>query len=187
MTIPTILGLSGSLRAASGSTATLHTLADLAKGRADLVAHPLHDIPLYNADHDGENAPESVRALKAAIAAADGIVMVTPEYNYGMSGVLKNAIDWASRPAYASGLKDKPVLIVTVSAGLTGGLRAQGQLRYTLAATLARVVTRPEVAIPGINAKVENGALVDEAAIGFVAAALDDLLRDVARAAVELV
>jgi chromate reductase len=86
-----LLGLSGSLRRASNSTAVLHGLQDALASRAALKIFPLHGVPLYNEDDDGERAPESVRALRSAIATSDGVIMISPEYNHGMSGVLKNA------------------------------------------------------------------------------------------------
>jgi chromate reductase len=84
--------------------------------------------------------PASVSALKEAIAQADGLIICSPEYNYSTSGVLKNALDWASRPGFNSPLKNKPVLIMTSSPGVLGGVRAQSQLRETLSATLSRVI-----------------------------------------------
>src|SRR5258708_6727432 len=93
-----LLGLSGSLRRASHSTAVLLGLRDALAPKVALDIFPLHEVPLYNEDDDGEQAPESVRALRSALATSDGVLMVSPEYNHGMSGVLKNALDWASRP-----------------------------------------------------------------------------------------
>src|SRR5437667_12816806 len=94
-----LLGLSGSLRRASNSTAVLHGLLDALAPKAALKIFPLHGVPLYNEDDDdGEHVPEQVRALRSAIASSDGVIMISPEYNHGMSGVLKNALDWASRP-----------------------------------------------------------------------------------------
>src|SRR5438445_1457168 len=98
MTQPSLLGLSGSLRRASNSTAVLRGMQDALGSRAALDIFPLHAIPLYNEDDDAGHAPESVCALRSAIDASDGVIMISPEYNHGMSGVLKNALDWASRP-----------------------------------------------------------------------------------------
>src|ERR1700724_1178135 len=98
MTQLCLLGLSGSLRRASNSTAVLRGLQDALAPRAALNIFPLHGMPLYNEDDDGEHAPESVRALRSAVATSDGGIMSSPEGNTGMSGVLKNALDWASRP-----------------------------------------------------------------------------------------
>ncbi len=103
MTRLSLLGLSGSLRCASNSTAVLRGLQGALESRAALNIFPLHEMPLYNEDDDAEHAPESVRALRSAIEASDGVIMISPEYNHGMSGVLKNALDWASRPYGRSG------------------------------------------------------------------------------------
>lgn len=179
MTKPVLLGFSGSLRRESANTAILRTLAEMVADKADLKIRSLADLPLYNGDEDGEHAPKAVKALKAAILAADGIVIASPEYNYGTSGVLKNAIDWASRPAYASVLKGKPVLVMTSSPGLLGGVRAQIQVREMMAATLSRVVSRAEIVIPGVYQKIVDGRLVDGGALEVLAAAMDDLLGEI--------
>jgi chromate reductase len=125
MTQLRLLGLSGSLRRASNSTAVLRGLQDALAPKARLDIFSLHGLPLYNEDEDGEHAPESVRALRSAIETTDGVIMVSPEYNHGMSGVLKNSLDWASRPYGRSVLRGKPVLTMTASPAFTGGVRAQ--------------------------------------------------------------
>ena len=179
MTRPVILGFSGSLRKDSSHAAILRTLGEAVADRADLRLMPLDDVPLYNADHDGDDRPAAVTMIKRRIGEADGVIMATPEYNYGISGVLKNAIDWISRPAYNSPLKGKPALIITSSPGATGGVRAQQQMRDTLAATLSRVVARPEVVIHGVYQKVKDGRLVDAESLNFATAAVDDLLAEI--------
>ena len=108
------------------------------------------------------DAPQAVIDLRSAIGLADGLVIVSPEYNYGISGVLKNALDWASRPAYRSVLARKPVLIITNSPGALGGVRAYPQLRSTLASTLSRVVARPEIVISNVAEKIIGGRLSDD-------------------------
>jgi NAD(P)H-dependent FMN reductase len=110
MTQLRLLGLSGSLRRASNGTAVLRGLQDALASKVALDIFSLHGLPLYNEDDDGEHALESVRALRSAIETTDGVIMVSPEYNHGMSGVLKNALDWASRPYGRSVLRSKPVL-----------------------------------------------------------------------------
>lgn len=180
MTRPVILGFSGSLRQASFSTAIFQTLAEAVADRADLRLVPLHDVPMYNADHDGDDRPKIVSQIKQAVEDAGGLVFVLPEYNYGIPGLLKNAIDWISRPAYASPLKGKPALIMTCSVAITGGVRAHQQMRDTLAATLSRPITRAEVVIPTVHQKIANGRLVDEASLAFAIAAMDDLFAEIA-------
>jgi chromate reductase len=174
-----LLGLSGSIRRDSTNTAILRTLAENLGNKASLSLFPLDLIPLYNADLEGELLPQPVRALKDAIAQSDGIVLCSPEYNHGMSGVLKNALDWASRPGFASPLKNKPALILASSPGYTGGARAHAQMRETLAAALARVVARPQVAIAGVMQKIVDGKLVDKDTVKFCIDAIDDLLSEI--------
>jgi chromate reductase, NAD(P)H dehydrogenase (quinone) len=174
-----VLGLSGSLRRASNSTAVLRGLQDALAPRVALNILPLHGMPLYNEDDDGERAPESVRALRSAIETSDGVIMISPEYNHGMSGVLKNALDWASRPYGRSPLRGKPVLTMTASVAFTGGVRAQQQMNETLISIPAHLVLRPQIVIGGVHEKVRNGRLVDEAALRFALAGVDDLLDDI--------
>jgi chromate reductase len=174
-----LLGLSGSIRRDSTNTAILRTLGEKLGNRASLILFPLDEVPLYNGDLEGELLPQPVRALKDAIAKSDGIVLCSPEYNHGMSGVLKNALDWASRPGFASPLKHKPALIMTSSPAYTGGARAHAQIRETLAAALARVVARPQVAIAGVTQKIVDGKLVDDGALRFCIDAIDDLLSEI--------
>ncbi len=179
MTRLSLLGLSGSLRRASNSTAVLRGLQDALGRRAALDIFPLHGVPLYNEDDDAEHTPESVRALRSAIDASDGVIMISPEYNHGVSGVLKNALDWASRPYGRSVLKGKPVLTMTASPAFTGGVRAQQQMNETLASIPARAVLRPQIVIGGVHEKVRDGRLVDEATLSFALAGVDDLIEEI--------
>ncbi|CAN7672154.1 NADPH-dependent FMN reductase [Variovorax paradoxus] len=174
-----LLGISGSIRRDSHCTAVLRSLQPLLPAPATIELFALNDVPLYNADLDGDAPPAAVARLKAAIAEADGLVLCSPEYNYGMPGVLKNAIDWASRPGFASPLKGKPVLIATASPGTAGGVRAQAQIRDALAATLARPVVRQHVAIANVATRIRDGRLHDEPTLDFLRAALADLLREI--------
>lgn len=171
-----LLGLWGSLRRAAYSRAILMTVRDALA--TEIAIHPFEigALPLYNADLDAESV-EPVRALKSAIASSQGMVIVTPEYNYGLPGVLKNALDWASRPAYQSVLKGKPVAVISSSIGPTGGARAQGQLKQTLYGVLARTLPWPEVVIGNVADKVHDGRLVDETALRFSL----DIVRALAR------
>ena len=157
----------------------LETLASRLIHQAELSLYPLNDIPLYNSDLETAALPSSVEALKEAISLADGLILCSPEYNYGTSGVLKNALDWASRPGFNSPLKYKPVLIMTSSPGLLGGVRAQSQLRETLSATLSKVVCCPQIVIPNVFQKMQNGRFVDEPTIEFMLAAINELKREI--------
>jgi chromate reductase, NAD(P)H dehydrogenase (quinone) len=179
MTQLRLLGLSGSLRRASNGTAVLRGLQDALAPKATLDIFSLHGLPLYNEDEDGEHAPESVRALRSAIETTDGVIMVSPEYNHGMSGVLKNALDWASRPYGRSVLRSKPVLTMTTSPAFTGGVRAQQQMNETLASIPARPVLRAQIVIGGVHEKVSDGRIVDEATLRFALAGVDDLLEEI--------
>ena len=179
MTQLRLLGLSGSLRRASNSTAVLRGLQDALAPKAALDIFSLHGLPLYNEDDDREHTPESVRALRSAIETTDGVIMVSPEYNHGMSGVLKNSLDWASRPYGRSVLRGKPVLTMTASPAFTGGVRAQQQMNETLASIPARPVLRPQIVIGGVHEKVSDGRLVDEATLRFTLAGVDDLLEEI--------
>ena len=178
---PRLLGISGSLRKASSNTAILKSMAEAVADRAVLDIFPLNDIPLYDQDIDIEPFPPAITAFREAIAAADGVVISSPEYNYGMSGVLKNALDWASRPYGKSRLTGKPVLTITASAASTGGVRAQTQLNETLTAIAALVVLRPQSVIGSALQKMTDGKFTDETSLKFLTAAIDDLLRDIAK------
>jgi len=146
-----LIGISGSLRNNSLNTALLASASELAPEGTTLRVASLASIPLYNGDLDIDGGPEPIRALKEQIGAADGLVLATPEYNYGIPGVLKNAIDWASRPAFRS-----------VLAGAVGTARAQAQLRQVLAGTLSEVFPHPDFLLANAHEKIQQGALVDE-------------------------
>lgn len=175
-----LIGISGSLRQASANSAVLRTLQAALPPSIELTLLPLDAVPLYNQDLDTAQPPAAVHAFKQAIADCDGIVLCSPEYNFGMPGVLKNALDWASRPAFASPLKGKPVLLMTASPAFTGGVRAQAQMRETLSGTLARVLARPPVVIGAVHQKIEQGRLTDAASLDFALAAVHDLAAEVA-------
>lgn len=171
-----LLGFAGSLRREAFSKAVVWGLAERQKPPVTMTVFDLGAVPLYNQDLDGENTPPPVKAFKAAIAEADGLVIVTPEYNYGIPGVMKNALDWASRPGFNSVLKGKPVLPISSSPGMLGGVRALTHLKGTLLATLSKVILGPEVIIAQVKDKVRDGRLVDEAALGFAQAQINTLV-----------
>ena len=108
----------------------------------------LGELPPYNEDVEQVGKPESVEALVDAVRAADGLLIATPEYNYSVPGVLKNAIDWISRPPKTSPLKGKPAALMSASIGISGGMRAQYHLRQSFVFTETQAMLKPEVIIP---------------------------------------
>lgn len=141
-----ILGISGSLRKGSYNSATLHAAIELAPPDVQIEIGDISQFPLYNADVQAQGIPEAVQKLGAQMRAADGVLLVTPEYNYSVSGVMKNAIDWLSR------LKDqpfagKPVAICGASMGTLGTARAQYHLRQIGVYLDMRILNKPEVMI----------------------------------------
>ncbi|HEY1932710.1 MAG TPA: NAD(P)H-dependent oxidoreductase [Acetobacteraceae bacterium] len=170
-----LLGLSGSLRADSHSRAILRGLQTKLLPDTELTILDL-DLPLYNQDDEGDDAPPQIQALRQAIRASDAVVIATPEYNHGMPGVLKNALDWASRPFGNAALLDKPVMVISASPAFTGGVRAQAQVNETLLAIGARVLAAPQVVIGGVHEKVRDGRMIDAAGLQFACTAIDRLL-----------
>ena len=140
-----VLGISGSLRADSLNRRLLWTAAEKLPSGAELVeldAAILKAVPPYDQDDDHDEVGPEVRALREAIAGADAVLFATPEYNGSVPGVLKNAIDWASRPRGDAALAGKPVAVVGASPGMFGAVWAQGDLRRILGIAGARVIDR---------------------------------------------
>ena len=162
----TICGIIGSLRKGSFNRGLM--LAAIEVGRdagLDIrVFDRLNEIPIYNADIDtDELAPEPVAALKQAISEAAGLLIATPEYNYSVPGGLKNAFDWASRPAGKSPLNRKPAAIMGASTGISGTIRAQLALRQSFLFTDTFALLQPEVLIPKCADRFDaNGKLTDQ-------------------------
>lgn len=157
-----LLLISGSLRDGSLNTALLNAAGELLGDKVTWQLAKIDDVPLYNQDLDGDTKPASVDRLKAQIDEADALVIATPEYNYGIPGVLKNAIDWASRPAFKSVLAHKKTLLLSASMSDMGGVRAQAQLKQVLAGTLTPIFPAPEFAVGGAQNKFADGALIDD-------------------------
>lgn len=151
-----LLGISGSLRNGSFNTALLQAAAKCLPEGVSLHITGLADLPLYNADIDGDKKPAAVRSLQQSIRESDGMLIATPEYNYSIPGVLKNGLDWASRPAYKSVLAGKPVAILSVSGSPVGGARAQVHLRDVLSSTLCSVVPAPHFLVPMAKEKFDE-------------------------------
>jgi chromate reductase, NAD(P)H dehydrogenase (quinone) len=142
-----ILGISGSLRKESYNSAALRAAQQMAPEGVELdIFDRLREIPPFDQDQDG-NPPPAVVDLKARVRAADAILFVTPEYNYSIPGVLKNAIDWASRPYGDSAWSGKPVAVMGASVGMLGSARAQYHLRQVFVFLDMHPVNQPEVMI----------------------------------------
>ena len=172
----TILGIAGSLRKASYNRAALRAAKELAPETARIEIFELDGIPPFNQDEE-TNLPPRVVALKSAIRAADAILIVTPEYNYSVPGVLKNAIDWASRPHGDSAWEGKPVALMGAAAGSLGSARAQYHLRQTFVFLNMFPLNRPEVMIGSAQQKFdERGNLTDEASRKLIRQLLENLV-----------
>ena len=157
----TILGIAGSLRTASYNRAALRAAQELAPEDAKVELFALNDIPAFNQD-DEQHPPAKVTALKTRARAADAILFVTPEYNYSIPGVLKNAIDWASRPHGDSAWEGKPVAVMGASIGMLGTARAQYHLRQVFVFLNMHVLNRPEVMIGHAAQRFdEQGNMID--------------------------
>lgn len=165
-----IVTICGSLRAGSYNAMVARTLPLLAPEDMKIKASPaIEALPHYNADVQGRGFPEAVSALGDAIRAADGVIIVTPEYNYSIPGVLKNAIDWVSRLPDQP-FKSKPLALQSASQGALGGARAQYHLRQMMVFLEAHVFNRPEVMIAAAKGKFEesHGELTDEPTRGLI-------------------
>ena len=159
-----IAGIAGSLRQASFNRGLLRAAQELAPSSLRITIYDLGAIPLYNADVEATAVPGSVTALRDAVRAADGVLIATPEYNHGVPGVLKNAIDWLSRPPRGSALDGKPAAVMGASAGMTGTARAQSQLRQAFVFTNTYALTQPEVLVARAREKFDStGGLTDSA------------------------
>jgi chromate reductase, NAD(P)H dehydrogenase (quinone) len=178
-----LLGISGSLRAKSFSSAILAALVDATASQATFAYADIGCVPHFNQDLYVEPLPQAVEHLRDQIAKADGLVIVSPEYNHGTPGVLKNALDWASRPHNGSPLRDKPVLIVTSSPAATGGVRAQYQIRETVISALARPLNTPEIVVGQVGAKIVDGRFHDPAVIEFALHGFTALFAEIERLA----
>jgi chromate reductase len=173
-----LLGLSGSLRAESHNTALLRAAAETLPPGVELVVWDrLRDLPPYDQDIDGDAAPEPVRALREAIAEADAVLVATPEYNHSIPGVLKNALDWASRPFATNPLRSKPAAVVGASTGLFGAVWAQAETRKVLGAIGADVLDEELPVGQAHEVFDADGALASDDHAGALTALVDQLVR----------
>lgn len=157
-----ILGFAGSLRNGSVNKGLLRAAAEQTPDGMEIETYDLAGIPLYNGDVDAAGQPEAVLRFKERIAAADALLIATPEYNYSIPGVLKNAIDWASRPPDKSPLNGKPIALMGAG-GVYGTVRAQLHLRQVFVFTNSFVMPKPELMVMRAWEKFDNdGNLLDE-------------------------
>lgn len=156
-----ILAVSGSLRAASYNTALLRVCQTLAPDEMDIEIFGLGDLPFFNQDVEDQGDPAPVAAWKDAVRAADGLLIACPEYNGGLTAVLKNAIDWASRGKPAP-LDGKLACALGASPGITGTVRAQDALRLNLRRAGCDLAPLSDILVGQAHAKFEDGVLTDE-------------------------
>lgn len=176
MTDVRILGVAGSLRRGSLNRALLGAAIKLAPAGLTIDAFDLADVPLYNGDVEAAGDPAGVIAFKSAIRAADAVLFVTPEYNHGVPGVMKNAVDWASRPARDAALNGKPVGIIGASPGQVGTARGQSQLRQAFEFTNSFCMPQPEILVFRATEKFDaNGDLTDAKTAEFLGKYLEAL------------
>lgn len=161
-----VVALVGSLRRESHNKALVQTAQNVAPTNMNVTLWPLDTIPMYNSDVEEElGFPASVAAMRDALAAADGIIFATPEYNGSVSGVLKNAIDWASRGGL---LANKPVTTMGGSPGALGATKAQEHLRQICLHLGMHVLSRPTIAVPQFQDKIADGIVTDETTRSFI-------------------
>jgi chromate reductase len=171
-----ILGFVGSLRKGSFNKALMRVAEDVLPDGAQLEVFDLEGMPPFNQDFEAQ-PPDKVKEFKAKIREADAILIVTPEYNYSIPGVLKNAIDCASRPYGDNAFEGKPVAMMGASIGMLGTARAQYHLRQSLVFLNMFPINRPEVMVPFVEKKVDQeGRLADETTRKLVKELLGNLI-----------
>jgi chromate reductase, NAD(P)H dehydrogenase (quinone) len=169
-----VIGVAGSLRAGSYNRALLRAAQEMAPDALRIEVADLIDLPMFNADVDAHGTPAAVTELRILIRDADALLLVTPEYNHGVPGVLKNAIDWLSQPLRGNVLEGKPTAIMGASTGLAGTARAQSQLRQSFVLTNTPVMLQPEVLVGRAQERFDTGGrLTDEPTRRFLGLFLD--------------
>jgi chromate reductase len=176
-----ILGFAGSLRRDSYNKILLRAAAKLLPESAQLEVFDIRGVPLYDQDTEEWGIPGIVQRFKEKIESADAILITTPEYNHSYPGVLKNAIDWASRPHGHNSFDGKPVAVMSAAPGMFGGVAAQDQLKQVLLALNMHVVAQPAVIVASVDRKLDlNNELIDADAKQFMRKLLTNLV-DLAR------
>ena len=158
-----VLCLPGSLRAVSLNLALARAAVEVAPQDVDVTLHTLTDVPLYDGDVEASGLPAGVTALRDAVAGSDALLICTPEYNSSIPGVLKNAIDWLSRPPRPTPLDGLPVALAGASPGGFGTIRSQTHLRQVLQFTGALTLAKPELYVSRASGLFTDGRLTDEA------------------------
>ena len=172
-----LLGIAGSLREGSYNRSLLRAAREVLPEGVELVECEIGGLPFYDGDVEAAGDPEPVVALKNAIRDADALLIATPEYNRGVPGVLKNAVDWASRPPLGSPLTGKPVALMGASTGRGGTALAQQQLREALEFPRASVLDEPQVLVPEAYMRFDDrGELTDEGVRAELAELVDTLV-----------
>jgi chromate reductase, NAD(P)H dehydrogenase (quinone) len=177
-----VVAFAGSLRRGSYNRALVRAATEVAPPALHIMLHALDEIPLYNEDIEAAGVPPSVMQLRDAIRKADGLLIASPEYNYGVPGVLKNTIDWLSRPPGNSSLNAKVAAVMGASPGMTGTARGQSQLRQAFVFTNTYALLQPEVVVGHAHEEFEaDGRLVHQATRNFLATFLQHFLDLMAR------
>ena len=173
-----ILSISGSLRATSSNTAILQAIATLAPKEIDFAIYEgLNDLPHYSPDIDDEKSPAAVVKFRELLKAADGVVISTPEYAYGMPGVLKNALDWT---VSSGDFSEKPVVAISASPSWLGGDKALASLLVTLRAMNSKVAEEGSFAIPTIRKKMnDKGEVADPETLEKLQSSLNSLIQSI--------
>lgn len=175
-----LVGIVGSLRKGSYNRMLIEAIKALAPQHVTITLAEIGDLPLFNADFEKESYPEAAKRFKEAVRAANGIIIAMPEYNRSIPGVLKNAIDWASRPYGDSVWEQMPILVVGASTGAIGTAVGQYHLKQVLLYLNARLVGQPEFHLGGAKDKFnEQGQLIDEKTKEFIVKALEALIQEI--------
>ncbi len=171
-----IVGFAGSLRKGSFNKIVLNAAKELAPDEVDFEIVDLEGIPMFNADLESD-MPKKVLEFKSKIKEANAVVIVSPEYNYSVPGVLKNALDWASRPYGNNSFDEKPVGLISSSIGTIAGSRSIYHLRQVMLYLNAHTLNKPEVMIPFVQDKIVDGKLTDEKTLQNIEALLNALVK----------
>lgn len=176
MDIPRVIALPGSIRQNSYSLAILSALKAHMEPAVSIEISSVANIPLYNADMDDAWGPPGVLELRENISQCDAVVIASPEFNHGMPGLLKNALDWLSSPYGSSVLRAKPVLVMTCSPAFTGGVRAFQQLNETLLSIGAFIPPGPQIVVPLVDRKITDNVFSDKKTMDFMTGAMNRML-----------